>query len=129
MARIVSFEGTSTGEMGGIPGESTPDGSGFCLDFDIESPGTFIGGGGVGLLQRIYIEANTFGQALAVFVNMDGVETQFGTIAPATKTVSEKACELTGYIASVRLASVSPLVTRIEISAIELDFYVPDHMD
>jgi hypothetical protein len=129
MARIVSFEGTTSGEMGGVPGESTPDSSGFCNDFEVETPGTFIGGGGIGLLQRIYIEANTGGQALNVFINMDGVETQFGTIAPATKTVSEKACELTGYIASVRLASVSPLTSRIEISAIELDFYVPDHMD
>jgi hypothetical protein len=129
MPRIVSFEGTSTSEMGGVPGENTTDSLGFCLDFEVETPGTFIGGGGVGLLQRIYVEADTEGQVLQCFVRLDGVETSFGQFSTLSKQMTEFAIDLTGYIASVRLASVNHLTTRIEVTAIELDMYVPEHND
>lgn len=130
MAKIVSFEGTSSGEMGGVPGESTPDASGFCMHFDVETPSVFVGGGWVGIVQRVYIEARTEGQTLTVFLELDDSELTLGTFSTAvgTKAMTEFAVNRTGYIASVRVTG-EDLTSRIEITSIEMDLYTTQPLD
>lgn len=132
MARaVVSFEGTITGELGGLPGESTPEvtsTSALVSDFAVETAHVFIGGGQQGVVQRLYIEAQTEGIALTPNIIIDGVVTALATFASSVgvKQQFEYAINRTGFIVGVRITAAAGLLTkRIEISAIEVDAYVP----
>lgn len=115
-----------SGELGGVPGEATTDGGNAHLisDFEVEPGSAFISGGRKGILQRVYIEADTQGQPLQVYVDIDGVYTQIGTMTTTGKGQADFGVNMTGYIFAVRLLmSASVLAKRIEVSAIEADVY------
>lgn len=131
MARIVSFEGSSTGEQGGIVAESTVDDDPFCFDFQVETGGIYGGAGVYGIAQRIYIEGQTEGQDLEVSLLLDNEVISVGTVSlpVGARRVMELAVQRAGWISGVRITGGSlltdpaPITSRIEISAIELDVY------
>lgn len=129
--RVYSFEGTSTGELGGIVGESTPEDAntlGLMSDFVVETAHVFIGGGQQGVVQRLYIEAATEGIAVTPSIIIDGTATALATFSSSVgvKQQFEYAINRTGFIVGVRLEVSGTLLTdRIEISAIEVDCYIP----
>lgn len=131
MSRAVfSFEGTSTGEQGGLAGELTPETSASALAsvFEVETAHIFIGGGSIGILQRLYFEAQTEGIAVTPSIIIDGTVTALATFTSGVgvKQQFEYAINRTGFIFGVRLNVAAGLITsRIEISAIEADVYVP----
>lgn len=129
--KVVSFEGTATGELGGVVGESTSEDTttlALTTAFQVETPSTFIGGGSVGIVQRIFIEAQTEGVSVTPSVIIDGTTYALSAFSTAVgvKQQFERAVNRTGFIASVRLDAAASLMTkRIEISAIEADMYIP----
>lgn len=129
--RVFSFEGTSTGELGGLVGESTPEDAntlGLMSDFVVETAHVFIGGGQQGVVQRLYIEAATEGIAVTPSIIIDGTVTALATFTSSVgvKQQFEYAINRTGFIVGVRLEVSGTLLTdRIEISAIEVDCYIP----
>lgn len=129
LQQVFSFEGTVSGELGGIVGENTPEDtntSALCEAFQVETPSVFIGGGRVGIVQRLYIEADTQGIAVTPSVIIDNTTYVLSSFSTTSKAAVEKAINRTGFIASVRLDVAEGLMTnRIEISAIELDIYGP----
>lgn len=144
--RIVSFEGDANGEVAGLVGETTLD-NGAALDttWEVETgtagtqvlgstglggvPSPIYKGAGVwGLAQRIYIEGQFEGQNVTVALVLDNnVIVSLGTVTlpVGVKQVVECAVHRWGYIYGVRLAAAG-LTKRIEVSAIEMDVYVPD---
>jgi hypothetical protein len=123
---VYSFEGDNvTGELGGIPGETTTDnGTSLVSDFEVEPGSAFIAGGRKGLLQRVYIEADTQGQPMQVFVDIDGTYTQVGTMTTTGKAQADFGVNMIGYIFGVRLLITSTALSkRVEVSAIEADVY------
>lgn len=129
--RVFSFEGTSAGELGGLVGESTPEDSNtlaLMSDFVAETAHVFIGGGQQGVVQRLYIEAATEGIILTPSIIIDGTVTPLATFASSVgvKQQFEYAINRTGFIVGVRIEATAGLLTkRIEISAIEVDCYIP----
>lgn len=123
---VISLEGDSTtGELGGVPGETTVD-NGLTLlsDFEVEPGSAFIAGGRKGLLQRVYIEADTQNQPMQVYVDIDGTYTLIGTMTTTSKAQADFGVNMTGYIFAVRLLLPAASITkRIEVSAIEADVY------
>lgn len=130
--QVYSFEGTTSGELGGIVGEATPENSdtpsALFGDFVIETAHVFIGGGQQGVVQRLYIEADTEGISLTPSIIIDGTITALATFSSAVgvKQQFEYAINRTGFIVGVRIEAAAGLLTkRIEISAIECDCYIP----
>lgn len=129
--RVFSFEGTSSGELGGIVGESTPEDTntnGLLNDFVVETAHVFIGGGQYGVVQRLYIEADTEGISLTPSIIIDGTATVLANFSSSVgvKQQFEYAINRTGFIAGVRITGAAADMTkRVEISAIELDCYIP----
>jgi hypothetical protein len=119
---VLAIEGnTTTGvEMGVVPAETTTDVAALSLDFEIETPAVYLNE--PKLARLLVVEANTNGQALTAAIVADGVVTTLtSTISTATKARVEIPIAITGTIFAVRL-SRTVLTSRIEISAIELDF-------
>lgn len=131
MSRAVfSFEGTVSGEQGGVIPESTPETSinAIASEFEIETASIFIGGGSKGVLQRIYIEAQTENTVCTPSIIVDGTVTALATFssAPNVKQQFEYAINRVGFIFAIRInVPANTIASRIEISAIEADCYVP----
>lgn len=132
--KVVSFEGGTSGELGGQPGEATPETGTGVGNFKIQTAGTFVGGGKKCIIQRVYIEADAQDQGdLRTSIIIDGVS--FGisgstglTLSTTGRIMNEYAVNLPGYIASIvitKIETVSKLTKRIEITAIEADCYIP----
>lgn len=127
--RIVSLEGDSSGETGGLVAETTTDvgGASLASDFELETAGDHKGGGVWGLAQRIYITGQTEGLTLTVSLIVDNTAVSVGTtsLPVGIKRVMELAVHRWGFIQGVRITAAS-LTKRIEISEIKLDVYVPE---
>ena len=130
---LVSIEGSATGETD-TPVETATLDVGDPLDstFEIETgrpnlQDAYKGAGVWGIVQRLYIEGQTNGQSLTVTLILDNAAIVVGTISTPTgiKRVMELGIQRAGWITGVRLTSVSGLTSRIEISSIEADVYVP----
>jgi len=126
--RVTSFEGDASGEQGGAVADATVDVGGASLtsDFELETGGVFKGTGLWGILQRIYIEGQTEAQNLAVSAIVDNTVIALGNVSTAVgiKRVMEVAVQRAGFIQGVRLVGTA-LNKRIEISAVEMDVYIP----
>ncbi len=132
--RIASFEGDANGEQGGTVADTTNDVTTGALvsTFEIEtgapdSTGTaYLSGGVWGIARRILIEGQTENQAVTVTLVIDNTTVSLGTVSlgVGVKRVMEVACHRAGFIQGVRLTAAG-LTKRIEISAIELDVYIP----
>jgi hypothetical protein len=124
---IVSLEGGLSGETGGLVAEATGDlGTTLSSTFEVEPAGIFKGTGFWGIVQRIYIEGQTEGQLLTVSLIIDNTVVIVGTVSTpvGVKKPMELGIQRAGWIGGVRL-SADRLTARIEISAIDLDVYVP----
>lgn len=125
---IYSIEGNTTSEPAGLVGETTLDDTDPIVGgFDIETAGVYIGGGAKSIVQRVFIEADTEGQAVTASIIIDDTTTSLGTFSTAVgvKTTSEFSVNLPGYIAAVRLVCAT-VTKRIEITSIEMDVYNPN---
>ncbi len=128
---VHSFEGTISGERGGVIGELTPElttSAALASAFTVETAHVFIGGGQQGVVQRLYIEADTEGLTLTPSIIIDGTVTALATFSSSVgvKQQFEYAINRTGFIVGVRIeAAAGTLTKRIEISAIEVDCYIP----
>lgn len=132
--RIASFEGDANGEQGGIVADTTNDVTTGALvsTFELEtgapeSTGTAYFSGGIwGIARRIYIEGQTENQSLAVSLLVDNTVISVGNVSlgVGVKRVMEMATHRAGFIHGVRITAAG-LTKRIEISAIELDVYLP----
>lgn len=125
---IYSIEGNTTSEPAGLVGETTLDDTDPIVGgFDIETAGVYIGGGAKSIVQRVFIEADTEGQAVTASIIVDDTTTSLGTFSTAVgvKTTSEFSVNLPGYIAAVRLVCAT-VTKRIEITSIEMDVYNPN---
>lgn len=125
---IYSIEGNTTSEPAGLVGETTLDDTDPVVGgLDIETAGVYIGGGAKSIVQRVFIEADTEGQAVTASIIVDDTTTSLGTFSTAVgvKTTSEFSVNLPGYIAAVRLVCAT-VTKRIEITSIEMDVYNPN---
>lgn len=132
---IASLEGDTSGETANVVGSTTVDGSsGVALssDFEIETgrpdnADAYKGAGVWGIAQRIYIEGQTEDQELTVSLVIDNTVIEVGTVSTAVgiKKVMEVPIQRAGWIFGVRVEAAD-LSKRIEISAIELDVYIPE---
>lgn len=125
---IYSIEGNTTSEPAGLVGETTLDDTDPIVGgFDIETAGVYIGGGAKSIVQRVFIEADTEGQAVTASIIVDDTTTSLGTFSTAVgvKTTSEFSVNLPGYIVAVRLVCAT-VTKRIEITSIEMDVYNPN---
>jgi hypothetical protein len=119
---VLAIEGDTTAgvEQGVVPGETTTDVAALGLAFEIETPSVYLNE--PKLARLLVVEANTGGQALTAAIIADGTtNTLTSTISTAAKARVEIPIAITGTIFAVRLSRAT-LTSRIEISAIELDF-------
>ena len=129
--RICSLEGSSTGEVAGLVAEATTD-NGAAIAFSIETGGADVGTqlkqptGVWGIAQRIYVLGQTDAQSLTVELIIDNTVVSVGTISTLAgiRSQMELGIQRAGWITGVRLTG--SLSTRIEISEISVDVYVPE---
>jgi hypothetical protein len=122
--RVIAIEGDAVdgSEQGIIPAEATADATDLSLDFTVETPAVFFSE--PVLARLVVVEAQTESQTVTVVVIHDNTETTLSTTISTSGGVKSRVeipIALIGNIFSVRLTATG-LTSRIEISAIELDF-------
>lgn len=98
------------------------DGS-AAIPFAVEYPGRLIDEATEGIIKRLYIEADTNGQALTPSLVIDGVVTSLASFATIDRATVEYAALWKGRVVGVRLTG--SLTAAVEVFGVRLDVYVP----
>lgn len=97
--------------------------AGTAIPFHVETAGIAAAAGSVGLVQRLYLEANTNGQAVTPTLLMDNGTQVLPLLVTAAQDVVEYPVGATGRIIGLRLEANA--TSPIEIVGIEADVHLP----
>lgn len=95
---------------------------GFPIEFDIEPAHVRLDAEQAGLIQWIHVDADTNGVTLTVYLVLDNVETNIGTVTHINRDVTSFNVGKTGRVLGVRL--YGNITEKVEIFGIDAELYV-----
>lgn len=96
---------------------------GVAVAFAVEFPSSLVDASSEGLVQRLYLDCHTNGQAITPVILLDGVETTLATFSTSTRTVVEIPVLRKGRLIGLRLTGV--LTAEVVLYDATVDVYIP----
>lgn len=102
--------------------EGELDDDGTAIEFDVETAHVRLDAEQDGLVRWLHVDADTNGEAITIYLILDNVETNLGTVTSSNRAVTTFNVGKTGRVQGVRF--YGNLTNSVEIFGVEAELYV-----